>query len=200
MAATRRRVARPPPAVLRLAPDAEARGDRKGNRTDKLPRRTLERGRSRGFPTVHDEPTNKEAVWERPRMGGAADQRIPAWDSLVNSSCYSLRIALDRTGLRRRLRAAHDGNEEIGDARRAHIAEGVELPAVAILKQQNAAAEELALVDWVERPRGSQMLWARNEFRVAPFQFIHAAVQHDAAAVDEREIGEDMLHLLDLMR
>src|SRR5215467_7059363 len=116
MAATRRRVARQLPAVLRLAPDAEVRGDRKGTRTDKLPRRTPERGRSRDSPTVRDEWTNREAVWASPWTVGAADQRIPAWGSLVNSWCYSLRVALDSTGLRRRGRAAHDGNEEIGDA------------------------------------------------------------------------------------
>src|SRR5215469_18539221 len=142
MAATRRRVARQLPAVSRLAPDAEVRGDRTGTRTDRLPRRTPERGRSRDSPTVRDESTNRKAVWERPWTVAAVDQRIPVWDSLVSSSCYSLRIALGCTG-RRRGRTAHDGNEKIGDARRAHVAKGVELPAVDILEQQNDASEEL---------------------------------------------------------
>ena len=49
---------------------------------------------------------------------------------------------------------AHHGDEEVGDAGGAHLAERGEPVAVDAVEQQDAAAEHLALVDRLQRPGG----------------------------------------------
>src|ERR1043166_8961235 len=52
----------------------------------------------------------------------------------------------------------------------------------------------------IERACGSQLFWIHHDFHVARFKFFHAALEHDAAAIDEHEIGEHVLNLFNLMR
>ena len=44
------------------------------------------------------------------------------------------------------------------------------------------------------------MLGMHHHFHIARLEFFHAALEHDAAVVDEHEIGEDVLDLFHLMR
>ena len=68
------------------------------------------------------------------------------------------------------------------------------------IEQQDAAAEHLALVDRLERPCRRDLLGMHHHFHVARLQFFHAAIEYDAAAIDEHHIGEDVLDLFHLMR
>ena len=43
------------------------------------------------------------------------------------------------------------------------------------------------------------MLGIHHQFRIPRLEFFHAAIEHDAAVVDEHHIGEDVLDLFDLM-
>ena len=43
------------------------------------------------------------------------------------------------------------------------------------------------------------LLGMHHHFQVARLELLHAALEHDAAAVDEHDVGEDVLDLLDLM-
>ena len=72
--------------------------------------------------------------------------------------------------------------------------------AIDMIEQQDAAAEHLALVHRLERPRGRELLGIHHHFQIARLEFFHAAFEHDAAAVDEHEVGEDVLDLFHLMR
>ena len=67
------------------------------------------------------------------------------------------------------------------------------------IEQQDAATEHLALVNRLERPRCGELLGIHHHFQIARLEFLHAAIEHDAAAVDEHDIGEDVLDLFDLM-
>ena len=44
------------------------------------------------------------------------------------------------------------------------------------------------------------MFGVHHHFAVARLEILHAAIEHDAAAVDEHQVGEDVLNLLDLVR
>src|SRR6266446_5449569 len=95
---------------------------------------------------------------------------------------------------------AHDGNEQVGNAGCAHLAERVELVAIDAIEQQDAATEQLALVKWFERVRRGDVVGMNHHFQIARLDFFHAAIKYDAAAIDEHEVGENVLHLFDLMR
>src|SRR3989442_15359521 len=107
---------------------------------------------------------------------------------------YSCSCSLCRAGLN-----AHHGNEQVGDTGRAHFAKCGELVTIDTIEQQNAAAEHLALVNRLERPCRGNMLRMHHHFQIARLEFFHGAIEHDAATVDEHDIGEDVLDLLDLM-
>ncbi len=51
----------------------------------------------------------------------------------------------------------------------------------------------------LERPRRGDLLGIHHHFQIARLEFFHAAIEDDAAAVDEHEIGEDVLDLFHLM-
>src|SRR5439155_22122371 len=89
--------------------------------------------------------------------------------------------------------------EQVGDARLAHFAECGQLLTVDVIEQQDGAAEQLALVKRLERPCCRDMLGIHHRFQIARLEVLHAALENDATAVDEHEIGEDVLDLFHLM-
>jgi len=60
------------------------------------------------------------------------------------------------------------------------------------------AGEKCSL--WASCARSSKLLRNHSHFLVARFHFVHAAIQHDAAAIDEHQIGKHMLNLIHLVR
>ena len=44
------------------------------------------------------------------------------------------------------------------------------------------------------------MVRVHHHFHVARLEFLHAAFEHDAAVINEHEIGQDILDLFHLMR
>ena len=68
-----------------------------------------------------------------------------------------------------------------------------------MIEKQDAAAEHLALVYRPERPCRGDMLGMHRHFHIARLEFFHAAIEYDAPAVDEHEIGEDVLDVFHLM-
>src|SRR5881628_2433319 len=94
---------------------------------------------------------------------------------------------------------SHHGNEQVGDAGRAHVAQCGELVTIDTIEQQDAAAEHLALVHRLERPCCGDMLGMHHHFQIARLELFHAAIEDDPTMVDEHEIGKDVLHLFHLM-
>ena len=72
---------------------------------------------------------------------------------------------------------AQHGNEQVGDARRAHVAKRGELLAIDAIEQQDAAAEHLALVNRLERPCCGDLLGMHHHFQIARLEFFHAATR-----------------------
>src|SRR5580692_11224320 len=100
---------------------------------------------------------------------------------------------------------AHYGNEQVGDAGCAHVAKRSQLLTANLIQchqieQQNAATDRLAFVHRLECPCHRDLLGMHCHFQIARLQLFHAALEYDAAAVDEHEIGEDVLDLFHLMR
>ena len=69
-----------------------------------------------------------------------------------------------------------------------------------MIEQQHASTEHWPLVHWLERPRGCELLGMHHHFQIPRIEFLHAAFEHDATAVDEHEIGQNLLDLFHLMR
>ena len=67
------------------------------------------------------------------------------------------------------------------------------------IEQENATAEYLPLVTWLERPRGCKLLWIHRHFHVTGFELVHTAREYDAPVVNEHQISKDMLDLLHLV-
>src|SRR5262249_4859471 len=131
-----------------------------------------------------------EPARSRPARLPGIRRESRAWRWIEYSSCSSLCLA----GL-----IAHHSNEQVGNAGRAHVAQRGELLAIDMIKQQDAAAEPLALVHGLESPRRSEPLGMHHYFEIARLHLFHTVIKHDAAAVDEHQIGEDVLDLLHLM-
>src|SRR5690348_15904373 len=70
-------------------------------------------------------------------------------------------------------RVAHNGDEYVGDPGCAHFSELLKLRAIGVLEEQGAAAEDLTLMDRLERPRGGQAVGVHGDFRVARLEFLH---------------------------
>ncbi len=54
-------------------------------------------------------------------------------------------------------------------------------------------------MDRLERPGRGDPLGMHQHLQIARLDFLHGAVEHDPTAVDEHDIGEDVLDLFDLM-
>src|SRR5580765_380130 len=94
---------------------------------------------------------------------------------------------------------AKHGNKQVGDARRSHVAKSGELLAFHTIEQQDAAPEHLALVNRLQRPRCGDLFGIHHHFQITRLEFFHAAIEYDAAAVNEHDIGQDVLNLFHLM-
>src|SRR5512133_891990 len=93
----------------------------------------------------------------------------------------------------------HHGDEQIGNARTAHLAQCFELVAANAIEQQHAAPENCPLVQWIECARRSELLGVHHHFEVTRVEFFHAALEHDPATVDEHEVRQNVLDLFHLM-
>src|SRR6266851_9144135 len=91
-------------------------------------------------------------------------------------------------------------HEQVGDGGCAYVAKRGELVAIDPIEQQNAAPEYLALVNRFERTRRSDLFRMHRDFQKARLEFFHAAIEYDAAAIDEHDVGEEVLHFFYLVR
>src|SRR5207253_8051478 len=55
-------------------------------------------------------------------------------------------------------------------------------------------------MQWFERTRAVEMIRMNHHFDIAGLEIFHAAFQNKPAAIDEDEIGQDILDFFDLMR
>src|SRR6266853_4726191 len=85
----------------------------------------------------------------------------------------------------------HHGDKEIGDARAPHLAQRLELVTVNVIKQQNAPAEHRTFMYWLESACSGEALGIHQHFDVTRVELFHAALQHDATAIDEHQIGQN---------
>src|SRR4029079_4746749 len=117
--------------------------------------------------------TSSAGVYAPAQRPGFRSSRAesPTWRRIA----YSYGHSLWHAGL-----IAHDGNEQVGDVGGAHLAERGKLPPIGTIEQQDAAAEHLALVHRLERPRGGHVLGVHHHLQVARLEFFHAAIEHDA--------------------
>src|SRR5580693_9701699 len=94
---------------------------------------------------------------------------------------------------------AEHGNKQVGDARCSHVTKRGKLLAFDTIEQQDAAPEHLAFVNRLQRPCCGDLLGIYHHFQIARLEFFHAAIEYDAAAVNEHDIGQHVLNLFDLM-
>src|SRR5438477_7698596 len=94
---------------------------------------------------------------------------------------------------------AHHGDKQIGNARAAYLAERSELVAADAIKQQNASTENGPLVHRLQGACGGEVLRIHHHFEVTRIEFFHAALEHDAATVDENQVREHILYFFHLM-
>ena len=94
---------------------------------------------------------------------------------------------------------ADEGYEDVGDGGGAEVAEGCELFAGDAVVEEDAAAEGLSLLNWLERAGGGELAGVHDELEVAGVEVFHAAAEDQVAAIDEEEVGEDVLDLIDLV-
>src|SRR5262249_17161665 len=95
---------------------------------------------------------------------------------------------------------SHYGHEQVGDAGCAHIAKRCELLTINSIEQQNASAEHLALIHRFECSGCSHLLRLHHHFQIPRLHLFHTAVEDDAAAIDEHDVGKNMLDLVHMMR
>src|ERR1017187_7936776 len=155
-------------------------------------RRPAARYRWNGSPRVRGGSTSTEgefSTWARGRLVGI--RRILARRWMEWSSSRSLSFA----GL-----ISNYGNEQVGDARGAYIAERRELLTIGTIEEQYAAPENLTLVNGLEGAGRGHLFGMHHHFQIARFEFFHAATENDATPVDEHQIGEDVLDLFHSMR
>src|SRR5205085_4028400 len=74
-----------------------------------------------------------------------------------------------------------------------------ELVTIDMVEQEDTATEHRSFVNWLEGTRRGKLLGIHHYFQVTRVEFFHAALEHDATAVDEHEIGQNVLDLFHLM-
>src|SRR5580704_11688131 len=127
-----------------------------------------------GSPTIHGAATNR--MRDSPgtlRARRSELGRIRTSYSMEYSSRRSLCLVV---------LLAHHRNEQIGDARTAHLTKRRQFLAVHTIEQQDAAAKHLPLVHRLERPRCSCLLRMHHHFQIARLKIVHLALEDDAAA------------------
>src|SRR4051812_2488701 len=95
---------------------------------------------------------------------------------------------------------SYNCNEQVGDAGRTYLAKRSQPLPVAVFEQQHAATERLVFIDGFERARCSELIRFHRDLRITRFQILHAAIEDDAAAVDEHHISKHVLHFFHLVR
>ena len=55
-------------------------------------------------------------------------------------------------------------------------------------------------MDWLERFCTGDVIRMHHHFDITRLEIFHAAFEHDPAAIDKDEIGQDILDFFDLMR
>src|SRR5439155_21245961 len=93
----------------------------------------------------------------------------------------------------------HHGNEQVGDAGRAHVAKRCQSLTIHSIEKHDATTDRVAFVHRLERLCRRGLLGTHHHFQIARLQLFHAAIEYDAAAVNEHDIGEHVLNLVDLM-
>src|SRR5207248_833341 len=93
----------------------------------------------------------------------------------------------------------HHGNEQVGDAGRAHVAKRYQSLTIHPIEKHGAATDSLTLVHRLERPCRGGLLGTHRHFQITRLQLFHAAIQYDPSAVDEHDIREHVLDLFHLM-
>src|SRR5262245_48880523 len=110
----------------------------------------MARYRGNGFPRFRVVLTSRTAeARECPQPLSTALRAGVPWRSIECSLHRSLSSA--------RL-PVHHRNEQVGNTRRAYLAQLLELLLFCALEQQDGAAENLALVDWFERKRPVEII------------------------------------------
>src|SRR5260370_30137742 len=99
---------------------------------------------------------------------------------------------------------SQNGNEQVGDGGRAHVAERGQLLTVELLishtiEKQDAATERPTLVNRFERPCRVDPLGMYRHFQISGLEVFHAATEYDLTAVDKHEIGKDILDVFHLV-
>src|SRR5437763_11878924 len=84
---------------------------------------------------------------------------------------------------------AHQRDEQVANAGRAHLAQCRELLGISTIEQQDAATNHPAFVYWLECPRCGHPLGMHHNFEVAGLHFFRAALEDHTAAVNEHDIG-----------
>src|SRR5882757_5018670 len=110
------------------------------------------------------------------------------------SSSRSLSLAGCLAGL-----IADYGYEQVGDAGSANVAERGELLTIGAIEEQDGATEDLTLVNGLEHACCGRVVGMRHQFHIAGLELFHAAIENDTTAVDEHDVGEDVLNLFHLM-
>src|SRR5258707_11439266 len=99
---------------------------------------------------------------------------------MAYSSPRSLSLARCVAGLVAGL-IADDGNEQIRDSGRAHLAKSGQLLMIDTIEQHDVATKHLALVHRLEPPCSGDLLGTHRDFKIARLQFFNAATEYDAA-------------------
>src|SRR5437868_6300571 len=107
---------------------------------------------------------------------------------------YSLHGSLTLPGT-----LAYHRDEQIGDAGRSNLAQSGEPLPIYAFEQQNGASERLTLVERLQCSSRCELLRIHRDLSVARVKLLHAAVEDDAATVDEHHVGEHVLYLFHLV-
>jgi hypothetical protein len=67
------------------------------------------------------------------------------------------------------------------------------------VEEEDGASEDLAFLNGFEGTGGVELCGVGHELEVAGVEVFHAATEDEVAAVDEEEVGEDVLDLVDLV-
>src|SRR5207248_3212142 len=94
----------------------------------------------------------------------------------------------------------HYGNEYVGDAGRVNLAKRGQLITIAAIKDQGAPSKYLAFVHRLQGAGRGDLIGIDRDSDIPQLEFLHAAAQHDAAAIYEHQIREYVLQLFHLMR
>src|SRR5882757_588510 len=91
------------------------------------------------------------------------------------------------------------GDEQVRNAGSADVAERGQLLTIGAIEEQDGATEDLTLVNGLERACCGRAVGKHHQFHIAGLEIFHAAVEDDATAIDEHDVGEDVLNLFHLM-